>query len=133
MAAQALRTNFLLSSIFCFMIIWREISSSLLQHQRSLYLDKNTHTFDPKNECKILNATDQQIQNQNRIEEHFETIDIVQKHYMTLPYPPFTKQDLSEERNYYQSSRRANTKLFAFMIQLEYINHYLFQGKQTFM
>ena len=133
MAVQALRMNFLLSSIFCYTAISREISSSLLQHQRSLYLDKNVHTFNPKIECKIPKATDQQIQNQNRMEEHFETIDIVQKHYMTLPYPPFTNEDLSEEKNYYQSSRRANTKLFAFMIQLEYINHYLFQGKQTFM
>ena len=133
MAVQAQRTNFLLSSIFCYMAIWREISSSLLQHRRSLYLDKNAHTFNSKNKCKILNATDQQFKNGNRMEEHFETIDIVQKHYMRLPYPPFTNEDLSEERNYYQTSRRANTKLFAFMIQLEYINHYLFQGKQTFM
>ena len=133
MAVQALRTNFLLSSIFCYMAIWREISSSLLQHRRSVYLGKSAHTFNSKNECKILNATGQQFKNENRMEEHFETIDIVQKHYMTLPYPPFTNEDLSEERNYYQTSRRANTKLFAFMIQLEYINHYLFQGKQTFM
>ena len=133
MAVQALRTNFLLSSIFCYMAIWREISSSLLQHRRSLYLDKNAHTFNSKNECKILNAKYREIQNENRMEGHFESIDIVQKHYMTLPYPPFTNEDLSEERNYYQTSRRANTKLFAFMIQLEYINHYLFQGKQTFM
>ena len=133
MAVQALGTNFLLSSIFCYMAIWREISSSLLQHRRSLYWDKSAHTFNSKNECKILNATDQQFKNENRMDEHFETIDIVQKHYMTLPYPPFTNEDLSEERNYYQTSRRANTKLFAFMIQLEYINHYLFQGKQTFM
>ena len=133
MAVQALRMNFLLSSIFCYTAIGREISSSLLQHQRSLYLDKNAHTFNSKNECKILNAKDQQMQNQNRMEEQFETIDIVQKHYMTLPYPPFTNEDLSEEKNYYQTSRRANTKLFAFMIQLEYINHYLFQGRQTFM
>ena len=133
MAVQALRTNFLLSSIFCYMAIWREISSSLSQHRRSVYLDKSAHTFNSKNECKILNATDQQFKNENRMEENFETIDIVQKHYMRLPYPPFTNEDLSEERNYYQTSRRANTKLFAFMIQLEYINHYLFQGKQTFM
>ena len=133
MSIQALRMNFILPLFLFYLAIYKEIGSYLLNHKRGLYLDKNVHSFNHYNECKILHSTDDHVQNQNGVEEHFETIDIVQKHYMRLPYPPFTNSDLSDERNYYQSSRRANTKLFAFMIQLEYINHYLFQGKQTFM
>ena len=133
MSIQGLRMNFILQLFLFYMAIYKEIGSDLLNYKRSLYLNKNVHSFNHYNECKILHSTDDHVQNQNRMEEHFETIDIVQKHYMRLPYPPFTNEDLSEERNYYQTSRRANTKLFAFMIQLEYINHYLFQGKQTFM
>ena len=62
-----------------------------------------------------------------------ELNDIVQRQYLMLPYPPFTKQDLENEENYYQSSEDVPSLLFSFLIQLEYINHYLFQGKNDFL
>ena len=62
-----------------------------------------------------------------------ELNDIVQRQYLMLPYPPFTKQDLENEENYYQSSGDVPPLLFSFLIQLEYINHYLFKGKNDFL
>ena len=62
-----------------------------------------------------------------------EINDIVQKQYLMLPYPPFTKKDLENEEKYYQSSNRVSPYLFSYLIQLEYINHYLFEGKNDFL
>ena len=62
-----------------------------------------------------------------------EMNDIVQRQYLMLPYPPFTKRDLKNEEKYYQSSKDVSPLLFSFLIQLEYINHYLFQGKNNFL
>ena len=62
-----------------------------------------------------------------------ELNDIVQRQYLMLPYPPFTKQDLENEKKYYQSSEDVPPLLFSYLIQLEYINHYLFQGKNDFL
>ena len=92
--------------------------------------DNHERTFSCLN-TRSHNANEGIFSNNN--EENLEMNDIVQKQYMMLPYPPFTETDLSEEEKYYKSSRRNTPNLFSYLIQLEYINHYLFQGKRTFM
>ena len=84
--------------------------------------------------CLVFHQTFQKTKTElsGNNEEHLEMNDIVQKQYLMLPYPQFTQNDLSDESKYYQSLERSTPSLFAHLIQLEYINHYLFQGKQTF-
>ena len=61
-----------------------------------------------------------------------ELNDIVQRQYLMLPYPPFTERDLRNEEEYYQLPNNESPFLFSYLIQLEYINHYLFRGKNDF-
>ena len=69
----------------------------------------------------------------NLQEEDVEMKDIVQRQYLALPYPPFTEAQISEEARYYQNPENTTPSLFSYLIQLEYINHYLFRGKHNFM
>ena len=59
------------------------------------------------------------------------TYSDVQMQYIKLPYPPVDETQLSAEKLAYES-KRTTPYLQSFQQQLEYINHYLFQGKQTF-
>ena len=61
-----------------------------------------------------------------------EVNDIVQRQYLMLPYPPFTERDLRNEEEYYQLPNNDSPLLFSYLIQLEYINHYLFRGQNNF-
>ena len=61
-----------------------------------------------------------------------EVNDIVQRQYLMLPYPPFTEKDLRNEEEYYQLPNNDSPFLFSYLIQLEYINHYLFRGQNDF-
>ena len=65
----------------------------------------------------------------NEVENTYST---VQMQYIDLPYPHIDESQLNAEKHYYEQNRNV-TYLFSYMVQLEYINHYLFQGKQTFM
>jgi hypothetical protein len=118
-----MKTNLNLSIVALLALASSHVASNTVQVKRN---------FDKK--CHLLHQTSQKTKEEvsRNNEEHLERNDIVQKQYLMLPYPPFTQKDLSDELKYYQSLERSTPSLFAHLIQLEYINHYLFQGKQSF-
>ena len=67
---------------------------------------------------------------QNELEVDYEVHDVVQKQYSFLPYPPVSKKELLAEEKYYKAHDLP--LLFSYQLQLEYLNHYLFQGWEDF-
>ena len=67
---------------------------------------------------------------QNEFELDSEVNDIVQMQYSLLPYPPLSRNELLNEKEYYKA--HVTPLLFSYQLQLEYLNHYLFQGGEDF-
>ena len=64
-------------------------------------------------------------------EEH-STVDLVQKQYLSFPYPNVSSQHIETEQRYYQSLKR-NTPISTYpSLDLEMVNHYLYQGENGF-
>ena len=58
--------------------------------------------------------------------------DIVRIQYLSLPYPPVSKERLMRERSHYDSLRRHIPYEIPPQLALEAINHYLYQGANEF-
>ena len=60
--------------------------------------------------------------------------DLVQKQYSSLPYPAVRKSDFLEEQSYYKNDSLSNIPYRIYPhIELEYINHFLYNGANNFM
>ena len=59
-------------------------------------------------------------------------LDSVRNQYLVLPYPPFGQDKILEERKYYKQDIKNNTLMINFGLQLEYLNHFMFNGKESF-
>ena len=58
--------------------------------------------------------------------------DIVIRQYEALPYPMFTDDDISKEKNYYQDINQSKPFYNVISNALENLNHFLFRGKESF-
>ena len=64
--------------------------------------------------------------------EEQSTVDLVQKQYISFPYPNVSSQDIEMEQSYYQSVKR-NTPIGTYpSLDLEMVNHFLYQGENGF-
>ena len=61
--------------------------------------------------------------------------DSVRKQYLALPYPAVREPELREEYNHYKGTKKS-TKVQpyqpVFGVELERLNHFLFEGRQNF-
>ena len=83
-----------------------------------------------KSFCDLEHNTNLGDIDHNELEVYSEVNDVVQKQYSYLPYPPISRTEWLAEANYYKN--HDIPFLFSYQLQLEYLNHYLFQGKENF-
>ena len=59
-------------------------------------------------------------------------LDLVRKQYMNLPYPYVSAENIQMEHEYYQGQQRNIPLLNYYSGALEFINHYLYRGQNSF-
>jgi hypothetical protein len=90
--------------------------------------------------CTKLHVPNNETSNHNlESPEHYETLtqsDIVQKQYMTLPYPAVSQKELKDEKIYYdriyKTRIRKEPYWLSYGISFEALNHFLYKGRNTF-
>ena len=85
--------------------------------------------------CQFFKTTTE-IESQRNIKEYekYDDIsedDIVRSQYKLLPYPPVAEEQLLEEKDFY---KRTISKTFEsyYQLNLESLNHYLYNGRNEF-
>ena len=58
--------------------------------------------------------------------------DSVRNQYASLPYPTVTEQHLEREKKYYDSDDFKTPYIRSFALTLERLNHFLYNGRNTF-
>ena len=64
--------------------------------------------------------------------EEDSIVDLVRQQYLSFPYPYVSSQHIQIEENYYQSPQR-NIPISTYpSLDLDMVNHYLFEGRNGF-
>ena len=59
-------------------------------------------------------------------------VDSVQQQYSELPYPPFDENQIKQEAKYYDLRPNIRPNFVSNVNDLETLNHFIFEGKETF-
>ena len=60
------------------------------------------------------------------------TFDAVTKQYLSLPYPSISEEQLQAEKNHYLGPNQNTPHTTYTSISLEYLNHFLYEGRNNF-
>ena len=121
------------------------LATEYVNLDRSIYDPERANSwtsFDGKPYIHQLICRDHYMQNETTHKnvsiniEYYDTLntnDVVKEQYSLLPYPPIKKQDLEDEKNYYNSPNGTNSvyprHLAYDALKLENLNRILFKGK----
>ena len=81
-------------------------------------------------------ATDQRqgeyLDDPDTYSDTLSTSDAVTKQYLSLPYPSVSEEQLQAEQNHYMGPDRNMPHVTYTTLSLEYLNHFLYQGRNDF-
>ena len=81
-------------------------------------------------------ATDQRqteyLDDPDTYSDTLSTSDAVTRQYLSLPYPSVSEELLQAEKNHYQGPNRNDPHTTYTSLSLEYLNHFLYEGKNDF-
>ena len=83
-----------------------------------------------------LRATDQRqteyLDDPDTYSDTLSTSDAVTRQYLSLPYPSVSEEHLQAEKNHYLGPDRNDPHTTYTSLSLEYLNHFLYEGKNDF-
>ena len=83
-----------------------------------------------------LRATDQRqteyLDDPDTYSDTLSTSDAVTRQYLSLPYPSVSEEQLQAEKNHYLGPNRNDPHTTYTSLSLEYLNHFLYEGKNDF-
>ena len=83
-----------------------------------------------------LRATDQghtdHLDDPDTYSDTLSTSDSVTRQYLSLPYPSVSEEQLQAEKNHYLGPNRNDPHTTYTSLSLEYLNHFLYEGKNDF-
>ena len=100
----------------------------IMSHRISRATGKMQTCKDIPNTAKLLSLRDLNGYPYNTVSNN----DLVQLQYLQLPYPPISYDTIEMEYKYYQSQSSNYPLSTQYSMKLEYLNHYLYQGKNSF-
>ena len=83
----------------------------------------------------VCSAEQRKYRNVDEATTYSDTLsqtDAVTKQYLSLPYPSVSEQQLQEEQNHYMGPDRNMPHVTYTTLSLEYLNHFLYQGRNDF-
>ena len=94
-------------------------------------IDQNKRNIHP---CRKIYNTNKMfdINLHQYSDNNISSSDAVQQQYLQLPYPAVRDDILELEYKYYRSQNSRFPLSTQYSAKLEYINHYLYQGQNTF-
>ena len=102
-----------------------------MNDQRIYPIYTNKHTCNETyNQCRTLNLQDVNVHGYS--DNSVSNEDIVQLQYMKLPYPTIRYKTIEMEYKYYHGQKKKYPLSSQYSMKLEYINHYLYEGKNCF-
>ena len=83
----------------------------------------------------VCSAEQRKYQNVDEPTTYSDTLsqtDAVTRQYLSLPYPSVSEEQLQAEQNHYMGPDRNMPHVTYTTLSLEYLNHFLYQGRNDF-
>ena len=110
-------------------------SDSNYIERRNDHIDLSDVRTESRSSRAVCSAKSRKYQNLDESTAYSDTLsqtDAVTKQYLSLPYPSVSEQQLQEEQNHYMGPNRNMPHVTYTTLSLEYLNHFLYQGRNDF-
>ena len=82
--------------------------------------------------CSAKQGKYQNLDESTTYSDTLSQTDAVTKQYLSLPYPSVSEEQLQAEQNHYMGPNRNMPHVTYTTLSLEYLNHFLYQGRNDF-
>ena len=86
----------------------------------------------PRAVCSAKQRKYQNVDDPTTYSDTLSQTDAVTKQYLSLPYPSVSEEQLQEEQTHYMGPDRNMPHVTYTTLSLEYLNHFLYQGRNEF-
>ena len=103
--------------------------------RRNDHIDLSDVRTESRSSRAVCSAEQRKYRNVDEATTYSDTLsqtDAVTKQYLSLPYPSVSEQQLQEEQNHYMGPNRNMPHVTYTTLSLEYLNHFLYQGRNDF-
>ena len=94
--------------------------------------DVRTVSMSSRAVCSAEQRKYQNVDEANTYSDTLSQTDAVTKQYLSLPYPSVSEEQLQEEQTHYTGPNRNIPHVTYTTLSLEYLNHFLYQGRNDF-
>ena len=94
--------------------------------------DVRTISMSSTSVCSPAQGKYQNVDEATTYTDTLSQTDAVTKQYLSLPYPSVSEEQLQEEQTHYTGPNRNIPHVTYTTLSLEYLNHFLYQGRNDF-
>ena len=94
--------------------------------------DRNTIAVSSRSLRATYQGQTEYLDDPDTYSDTLSTSDAVTRQYLSLPYPSVSEEHLQAEKNHYLGPNRNDPHTTYTSLSLEYLNHFLYEGKNDF-